>query len=81
VSDAPGPIVHRELCLLVLDSPELVAELRASAGLDQLVLAWLDPVRALVDPARITELSARLGARGAAPLVRRARPDGDQGSR
>lgn len=72
-----GPILHRNVTLLRVEGPEILAEIRALVDLSGFVVAQLDPVTLIVDPARTGALAQALGDAGLAPLVQKRRPTAD----
>lgn len=66
-----APIVHRNVALLRVADPHVLAEIRAVLPLDDFCLGVLSPTELVLDPQRLRELVSRLDARGMAPLVKK----------
>jgi hypothetical protein len=67
-------IAHRNVTLLRVESPGVLAEIRALVDLTPFVVAQVDDTTLVVDPARTGELAQLLGDAGLAPLVQKVRP-------
>ena len=65
-------ILHRNLAVLRVADVGVLDEIRAVLALDDMVLGWVSPTEAIVDPARLKSLLEGLESRGMAALVRRA---------
>ncbi len=65
------PILHKNLALLRVGEPAVIAELRAAVNLDDHVLGWVSETEAVLDPHMLKDLLAALEARGMSALVRR----------
>jgi hypothetical protein len=67
-------IAHRDVALLRVSDPSVLAEIRAVVPLDDYVLGWISPTEAIIDPASLRALQEGLEGRGIAALVKRANP-------
>ena len=65
------PIAHKNLAVLRVADPHVLAEIRAVLPLDDFCLGVLSPTELVLDPQRLRELVSRLDARGMAPLVKK----------
>jgi hypothetical protein len=70
----PQPIAHRNVTLLRVATPAVLDEIRALVNVDDFVLARVDDVTLIVDPARTGELAEVLKGAGLPPLVHKHRP-------
>lgn len=64
--------LHKNLALLRVADVKVLDEIRAVYPLDDLVLGWVSPTEAVLDPQRLKGLIETLEARGIGALVRRA---------
>ncbi len=69
----PGAIAHRNVTLLRVATPAVLDEVAALVDIDDFVLARVDDVTLVVDPARTGELAELLAQRGLTPLVQKLR--------
>ena len=69
----PGPIVHRNVTLLQVESASLLEEIRALVDLGSFVVAVIDATTLVIDPARTGELAQVLSDAGLDPLVQKIR--------
>lgn len=67
----PPPLIHRNLALLEVSSPEVLSEIRAVVPLESYVLGTVSETQLIIEPARIKDLREALEARGLSALVRR----------
>ena len=73
MSQGGETLLHRNLAVLSVASPEVLEELRAAVPLEDFVLGALSSTELAIDPRRLPELVARLDARGLGPLLKRAK--------
>lgn len=64
--------LHKNLALLRVADVKVLDEIRAIYPLDDVVLGWVSPTEAVLDPHRLKGLLQALEARGLGALVRRA---------
>ncbi len=64
-------IVHRNVAVVRVEDAHVFEEIRTALPLDDLVLYWLSPTEAVIDPLRLKEVVTALEARGLGALVRR----------
>lgn len=70
----PQAIAHRNVTLLRVATPAVLDEIRALVDVDDFVLARVDELTLIVDPARTGELAEVLSGAGLPPLVHKHRP-------
>lgn len=66
------PTMHKNLALLRVADVRVFDEIRAVYPLDEVIVGWLSPTEAVLDPHRMRALIETLEQRGLGALVRRA---------
>ena len=66
-------IAHRNVTLLRVESPGVLAEIRALVDLSPFVIAHIDETTLVIDPSRTGELAQVLNDASLTPLVQKVR--------